>query len=94
MHERKLPRIRDIKGLEYDNYGRLKHHPQIHFNAGKRFTDEELAYLCKFYGHDERRTISFALGYSEATIDNKYRKLFNQGLVDHYKKLWDSQFEG
>ncbi|MFU0790680.1 MAG: hypothetical protein ACFWT6_12075 [Virgibacillus proomii] len=94
MYERKLPRIRDIKGVTYDDFGRINYHPVLHFKKGKKFTNRELAYLCKFYNHDDRRTLSFALGRHEQTIDNKYRELQKQGLVDHYIQVWDSQFKG
>lgn len=73
------------EGIVYDKYGRMKVHPDFHPNQGKVFTQDELEYLCAFYEVDHTRTMSFALGKSEASIRNKYFELKRKGFINFYK---------
>lgn len=43
--------------LEYDKNGKLKYHPQFHTRQRRKYTLEELEYLCKFcsYGKGEKQ---------------------------------------
>lgn len=79
--------------LEYDEYGRMKYNPEIHFNHGAKFTSEELAYLCKFYNVDGPIALSYALGRTQATIIRKYNQLDKNGLVEKYIEIWEKQFK-
>jgi hypothetical protein len=81
------------EGIEYDNRGRLKYHPEFHPNQGERLNDEELAYLCKFYEVDSLKSLSLALGRTERTLTNKVNYLRKKGLFDYYKKKWDLLYE-
>lgn len=73
--------------IQYDNFGRMKYHPDFHPNHGKPITEEDLEYLCKFWEIDHRRSISFALGRTEHTLQTKVHDIRKQGLFDHYKNL-------
>lgn len=53
--------------IEYDNFGRMKYHPEYHFSHGKRFSKEELMYLCRFWEFDNRKDVALALGKTEHT---------------------------
>ena len=75
------------EGIEYDNFGRIKFHPDYHFNHKKPFTDEELEYICKYYDTDGPRAIGFALGRTEMTIRTKVDWLKKNNLIGKYKSL-------
>lgn len=75
------------EGFTYDNLGRIKYHPEFHENHGKPFTEEELCYLCKFYGFDGRRSVSFALGRPEGPVQKKYLQLRKKQKILYYKIL-------
>ena len=47
-------------GVEYDDQGYMKYHPCYHQNLGKRFTEEEKEYLCK-YASDGMNSMGMAL---------------------------------
>lgn len=73
--------------IELDNLGRMKYHPDFHDTHGQRFTEEDLCYLVKFYKHDGRRAMSFALGKTERVVQNKYLELRKKRLIPYYKSL-------
>lgn len=87
MGRKKKVNLPDPDGIRYDGVGRMKYHPEFHDNVRKRFTEEELCYLCKFYKHDGRRSVSFALGRPEGAIQNKYLELEKDGLIPYYQGL-------
>lgn len=74
-------------GFRFDKNGNLMYHPDYHPNHGKPYTDEELEYLCKFYGCDDMRSISFALGRPEASLQTKLTKIKKVGKIEYYKRL-------
>lgn len=73
--------------LKYDKSKRLMYHPEFHPNNKKSYTEEELEYLCKYWEHDHRQVMSFALGRPETTLQMKVHKLRKEGLFDYYKNL-------
>lgn len=79
--------------IEYDDRGRMKYHPDFHPNQGKRFTDEETAYLCRFYETDTLKSLSLALGRLERSLEYKIVNLRKRALIDYYKYKWDRQFK-
>lgn len=81
------------EGIEYDSQGRLKFNPDFHPRHGEPWTEEELAYLCRFYESDPTKSLSMALGRLERTIEQKMSYLHKSGLIDYYKKKWDRLFE-
>ncbi len=74
-------------GFKLDRLGRIMYHPDFHENHGKKFSEEELCYLAKFYKFDGRRAVSFALGRPEGPVQKKYLDLLKQGKVAYYKGL-------
>lgn len=81
------------ENVQYDRNGRMLYHPDFHFAHGKRMTEYELAYLCKFWSFDERIFISMSLGKTESVLSNKYNQLDRDGRLRHYRQVWDSYFE-
>lgn len=71
----------------YDNYGRMMFNPTFHFNHGKKFTDEQLEYLCKFYEIDGMKSMAMALGKTEKVIGSKIAQLRRNGKYEYYKNL-------
>jgi hypothetical protein len=74
-------------GLRFDNQGRMLYHPDYHPNNGKRYTEEELEYICKFCHHDDIRALSFAIGKPETGIATMINKLRKEGKFGYYKRL-------
>lgn len=67
--------------IEYDAYGRMKYNPELHFNQGKTWVDEDIDYLIhwlEIIGYEE---MSLALGRTEATVRDKVFKLRKKGLM-------------
>jgi hypothetical protein len=79
-----------MEKIRYDRCGRLKHHPEFHPNHNKPFSEEERAYLCKFYGFDGRKSMSMALGRRETAVAEEFRRLKREGLIEYYQKMWDA----
>lgn len=79
--------------LNLDKYGRMYYTPEFHFNNNVRMTDEELAYMCRFYEFDGRRSVSFALGRAETAIAEKYSRLERTGKAAYYRNLWYELWE-
>lgn len=73
--------------ITYDSCNRMNYHQEFHFANGKRFTESELEYMCKFYDVDDARTIGFALGRTEKAIFLKTSLLKKSSLFDYYKNL-------
>lgn len=57
-----------------------------------RFTEEEKAYICKFYETDGPVMLADALDRPYQVIQRLYNHLSNKGEVVHYINLWDDQF--
>lgn len=77
----------NVDGIEYDNFKRMKYHPDFHFSHGKPFSESDLEYICKYYEVDHSRTIAFAIGKTEHTIRTKVNELKKKGLYEYYKNL-------
>lgn len=73
------------KTIKYDDQGRMKYHPKYHTRHGKKFTEEELIYLCKFWEIDDIRDLSFGLGKTEMTLASKMSELKKNGQYEFYK---------
>lgn len=78
------------KTVQYDQSGRMKYHPRYHTRHGKKFTDEELIYLCKYWESDDIRDLSFALGKTEMTLASKMTDLKKTGKYELYKNWEES----
>lgn len=80
--------------LEYDNLGRLKYNESLHFNHGKRFTEDDLMYLCKFWEVEGTKSLSLGLGRTEMTLSSKITRLKQDGMYEGYKDKYDELVEG
>lgn len=75
---------------EYDDAGRMKYHPDFHANNGKRWSEYDKWYLCKFYETDGIKKISLALERTEGTVTQQYMTLQRKGEVEKYKNMtWE-----
>jgi hypothetical protein len=55
--------------------------------TGKRFTEAELEYLCRFWDYDGQEMMSYALDRSEKNLRSQVWKLRKSGKFDYYKHL-------
>jgi polyhydroxyalkanoate synthesis regulator phasin len=74
-----------IAPVEYDNSGRMKYNPDLHFSQGKPWTDEDIDYLINWYSKIGLEEMSLALGKTEATVATKVAKLRKRGLMGKEK---------
>jgi hypothetical protein len=58
----------------------------------RRLTEEEKAYICKFYDWDGPAMLGYALDKNPKVIAAIYSKYQKQGLVNYYKRMWDRQY--
>lgn len=83
------------EAFEYDKEGRMRAHPLYHPNQGKRFSEDELMYLCKFWEVVEsRREMSYALGRTETTLASKITVFKRSGSYEYYKNMYDRKVWG
>lgn len=75
--------------IKYDHAGRLEFNAAFHTDQDKPFTNEELAYLCKFYEMDGVKSMSMALGRTEQKISNQILNLKKRNLVNFYIDKWN-----
>lgn len=75
--------------VQYDTFGRMKYNPEYHDNHGKRWSKEDLIYLCSMHGAMKRKDLSLALGRTETTVAMKLYTLTNKkkDLYNYYRKL-------
>ncbi|EPD52783.1 hypothetical protein HMPREF1210_01163 [Paenisporosarcina sp. HGH0030] len=73
--------------VKYDDQGRMKYHPKYHTRHGKRFTEDELIYLCKFWEIDNIRDLSLGLGKTEMTLASRITNLKKSGKYEVYKAM-------
>lgn len=73
--------------VEYDRHGFMKFHPFYHPNTGKKFTESDKEYLCKFFEVDGIHLISMGLGRSPRSIAQKITRMKKTGEYDTYKAI-------
>ncbi|MBW7475925.1 hypothetical protein K0T92_14360 [Paenibacillus oenotherae] len=81
-----------LDGITFDKLGRMKYHPEFHFNHGKPFTLDEKIYLTKYYELDGPRAIGFALGRTEHTVMNIVCNMRKSGEWKRYASLSDDEW--
>lgn len=72
---------------EYDCNGKLLYNPEYHENHGKRFSEEELEYMCKYIELDGLKSMAMALGKTENVVNVKVQRLKKMGKFEYYKNL-------
>jgi hypothetical protein len=73
--------------FQYDRYGRMMYHPEVHPNHGKTYTQSDLEYLCKYWGVDDAKSLAFALGRPEHSLAAKVNELRKSSQFNYYKNL-------
>lgn len=79
--------------IQYDRWGRMKYHPDYHFNHGKPFTLRDLVYICKNYKRGQVKRLALAVGRTEHVVRSKvntlrnHQKMGEQSMFDYYKSL-------
>lgn len=73
--------------VEYDACGKMKYHPDFHSNQGKKWTEEDLEYLCKYHEVDSLEVLALALERTTASTAEKVTKLKKQNLFEYYRNL-------
>ncbi|WP_351122703.1 hypothetical protein [Shewanella sp. T24-MNA-CIBAN-0130] len=68
--------------IEYYKDGKMKYHPEFHFNHKRAWMTSELKYLIERYGKDKIEDISLALGRTYKTIANMIYELKKQGRIN------------
>jgi hypothetical protein len=79
--------MQNVEEITLDKHGRMLFHPEFHPRHDEEYTTEELEYLCKFWEHDHRRSMSFALGRPEGALASLVAKLKKEGLYEIYKNI-------
>jgi hypothetical protein len=87
LHPQPWVHVQEPEKVEYDQNGRMLYHPVFHPNHQKPWTESDLEYLCKYWEVDHHRTLAFALGRTEQTLEKKVSILKKRGLFDYYKNL-------
>lgn len=67
--------------LKFDSCGRMEYNPEIHFNQGLPWNEEDLEYLIEWYDIIGLEEMSLAIGRTEKTIGNKVCVLRKRGLM-------------
>lgn len=73
--------------IEYDSCGRMRYHPDYHFNHGKAYTVKDLVYICLNDQRGKRKELSLAVGRTEATIAEMLCKFKKDGRFEYYRNL-------
>lgn len=59
----------------------------------RRYEPYELMYICKFYEIDGPGLMAAAFGRTTKSIAELVRNLRKNGLYEHYRNMWDKQYE-
>ena len=82
-----------MQEVKYDRLGRMVYHPEYHFNHGTPMTDEEKAYLCKFWDATGPVEMGLALGRTGKSLSSKISVWKKNGTFDYYVAYWDRMME-
>lgn len=77
----------ECKKIEYDNYRRMKYHPDYHPNQDKPYTVSDLVYICQNYESKSKEEISLAVGRTPGAIMRMVYKLRKDGMFEEYKNM-------
>lgn len=77
-----------VDGIEYTaSNHRMRYNPEFHENHGKRFTRDDLIYMCSMWDGMKKADIALALGRTLGTVLAKKYELKKDGRFEYYKKL-------
>ena len=75
--------------ITYDNFGRMKYHPDFHQRNGQPWTREEIQYVIDYYDYSGSEEMSLALERTITTVQTKVSTLRKRGLMPPAdKKKW------
>lgn len=70
-----------IAPVEYDKHGRMKSHPVLHPNQGKRWSKDDLQYLQRWYGLISPEQVALSLGRTAMSVGQKATELRKHGTM-------------
>lgn len=73
--------------IEYDDWGRMKYHPDYHPNHGKAWSQSDVQYLKDYYSKIGPEEMSFALGRPITAIQQRASMLGIAQGVTHVKRI-------
>jgi hypothetical protein len=66
---------------QFDSAGRMKYHPEVHFNQGKPWKVKDVNYLIKYYETLGPDQVALDLGRTIGVIGTKAYQLRKAGLM-------------
>lgn len=75
----------------YDKQGRMQYDPELHFNQGQRWNEEDTEYLINWYHIIGVEEMSLALGRSEQTVFEKVCKLRKKGIMPKVNPTYNTR---
>ena len=80
--------IYEVDGVKYrKSNNRMIYDPEFHENHGKRWSEEDKAYLVQMRPAMKWNDLSLALGRTIDTCFHKYSQIKKQGKLEYYKDL-------
>ncbi|KIL42102.1 hypothetical protein SD70_02660 [Gordoniibacillus kamchatkensis] len=73
--------------IEYDKWGRMKYHPEFHFNHKKPYSTKESAYIVQNYRRGEVKNLALIIGRTEHCIRSKVDYFRKTGQFDRLMQL-------
>jgi hypothetical protein len=73
--------------VQYDSCGRMLYHPEFHENQGKKWSEEDLEYVCKYSTVDQLETLALTLGRTKTTVAEKLSSLKKKNKFEHFRNL-------
>lgn len=78
----------EVDGIKYRKSNhRMIYNPEFHENHGKRWSEEDKAYLVQMRPAMKWAYLSLALGRTHDVCADKYYELKKQGKLEYYKNL-------
>lgn len=77
----------DEKEVEYDNFGRMKYDPSYHPRQFATFTEEESAFIVRYYKRGEVKRLSLEVGRTCKSLRQHMWKLKRDGRLESLKQV-------
>lgn len=75
------------ESIEYDKWGRMKFHPDFHFNHGKPYSLKESAYIAQNYRRGDVKNLAMVVGRTEHCIRSRVSYFRKSGQFDELLKI-------
>ncbi len=69
--------------IEYDRYGRMRYHPEIHTNQGRPWLASDEKYLIEYYEKLGPEEVSLSLGRTIHTVMTRAYELRKKGQMSN-----------